>query len=564
MAQSQELSVASVNDYLNTFSTTPENYRKIFVGGLSWSTTEDRLQQYFEKFGAPVDRLAIMRDKATGRSRGFGFVSFMTIEGLELVVAARHVIDGRKIECKKAIPKGEIASQIKKVFVGGLPLTLEEPALRQYFEKFGRIEECTIMTDGLSNRSRGFAFVSFFDDEVLQRVLETPHALDGKCFEVKKARSKQEVQTSSSIPAHYPHPYFGFPYPMAYPGAPGPNGFIGYPPYFPYPFDPHQLLPNHPPAAPSEPPKEKEAPKPIVTEKPLPEVRVTPAESNGLNRTEAKESDPGSVEIKARITERSWKPPEEKKVVRTTSASDVAPAEHVKKLNRTVSASVGDKALARSSSSFYVSKTLPVKTEVVGIDSKKPGMPSSARVLKRGAKSTVSITPPKSAQSPGPIYVPSAGPQRKSTPEVSQKIVTQPIAHSFQPQPKTPTQLTVSSPTQPPPPALQRKSMNVPVFVDLSENLSVLEKDLARLQRQSINRTKSATDIPAPKSLPVMQTKATDRKRGSPNSPETVGSNNADTDPIRHLDLNWRNGGGKRPDDTIFKYFQVIPTPQKV
>jgi RNA recognition motif-containing protein len=46
---------------------------KIFVGGLSWQTTEEGLRFYFEKFGELTD-VAIMSDKRTGQPRGFGFI----------------------------------------------------------------------------------------------------------------------------------------------------------------------------------------------------------------------------------------------------------------------------------------------------------------------------------------------------------------------------------------------------------------------------------------------------------------------------------------------------------
>ena len=47
---------------------------KIFVGGLSWQTTESSLRFYFEKFGELTDA-AIMIDKRTGQPRGFGFIT---------------------------------------------------------------------------------------------------------------------------------------------------------------------------------------------------------------------------------------------------------------------------------------------------------------------------------------------------------------------------------------------------------------------------------------------------------------------------------------------------------
>lgn len=50
-----------------------ENSNKIFIGGLSCSTTQHKLRTYFEQFG-PVKDCVLMVEKETGRSRGFGFV----------------------------------------------------------------------------------------------------------------------------------------------------------------------------------------------------------------------------------------------------------------------------------------------------------------------------------------------------------------------------------------------------------------------------------------------------------------------------------------------------------
>ena len=49
--------------------------KKLFVGGLAWATTDDGLRQAFERFGQVAEANVIM-DRETGRSRGFGFVSF--------------------------------------------------------------------------------------------------------------------------------------------------------------------------------------------------------------------------------------------------------------------------------------------------------------------------------------------------------------------------------------------------------------------------------------------------------------------------------------------------------
>jgi len=78
---------------------------KLFVGGLSYDTTDVSLQRYFEEFGE-VESAVVLRDPATSRSRGFGFVTFVSTESANQVVAStRHLIDGRKVEAKFAVPR---------------------------------------------------------------------------------------------------------------------------------------------------------------------------------------------------------------------------------------------------------------------------------------------------------------------------------------------------------------------------------------------------------------------------------------------------------------------------
>nr|GFC89122.1 heterogeneous nuclear ribonucleoprotein 1-like [Tanacetum cinerariifolium] len=67
---------------------------KVFIGGISWDTTEEILTDYFSKYGN-VSQTVIMRDKVTGRPRGFGFVVFSDPSVLDTVLQDRHTIEGR-------------------------------------------------------------------------------------------------------------------------------------------------------------------------------------------------------------------------------------------------------------------------------------------------------------------------------------------------------------------------------------------------------------------------------------------------------------------------------------
>ncbi len=82
--------------------------KKIFVGNLAFSTTEDRLRQLFEPFGA-VDQVSIVTDRYTGRSRGFGFVEMTNDADAEKAIAAINGqnLDGRNLNVNEARPKTE-------------------------------------------------------------------------------------------------------------------------------------------------------------------------------------------------------------------------------------------------------------------------------------------------------------------------------------------------------------------------------------------------------------------------------------------------------------------------
>ena len=69
---------------------------KLFIGGISWDTNEDRLKKYFRAFGEVLEAV-IMKDRATGRARGFGFVVFADPAVAERVVMEKHLIDGRSV-----------------------------------------------------------------------------------------------------------------------------------------------------------------------------------------------------------------------------------------------------------------------------------------------------------------------------------------------------------------------------------------------------------------------------------------------------------------------------------
>ena len=80
---------------------------RLFVGGLAFTTSTDGLRDAFARFG-PVQSAAVMTDRETGRSRGFGFVEMASEQEAERAISALNgsSLDGRMIRVDKATPRG--------------------------------------------------------------------------------------------------------------------------------------------------------------------------------------------------------------------------------------------------------------------------------------------------------------------------------------------------------------------------------------------------------------------------------------------------------------------------
>jgi RNA-binding protein Musashi len=143
------------------------------------------------------------------RSRGFGFVTFTDPLTADMILKkGPHIIDGKQVECKLAIPKDTLSNlepnnaifNTRKIFVGGLPPLLSEPQMRDYFEKFGPIEQCVIMHDKPTGKSRGFGFVIYSHENSADILMhhKNQHCIMGKWVDCKRAMPKEVINRDLS------------------------------------------------------------------------------------------------------------------------------------------------------------------------------------------------------------------------------------------------------------------------------------------------------------------------------------------------------------------------------
>ncbi|KAJ6847011.1 RNA-binding protein Musashi-like protein 2-like [Iris pallida] len=199
---------------------------KLFVGGIVEGMKEEEIRDHFAKFGE-LKEVVLVKDRVTGNCRGFGFVQLSDPDAAEAALKEEdHSVGGRKIEVKRARPRdvqrrsyqspqhqypfynqhentavsnnaanshfnSGNPTKSKKIFVGGLPSTINERDFRSYFEKFGRITDVVIMYDSTTHRPRGFGFITFDSEEAVDSVMQSNyHQLSNKHVEVKVAVPK--------------------------------------------------------------------------------------------------------------------------------------------------------------------------------------------------------------------------------------------------------------------------------------------------------------------------------------------------------------------------------------
>lgn len=190
---------SSSHGSMGELSTPPEvelselEQRKVVVLGVPWQTEDATLQQHFSHYGA-VEEAQIMREKYTGKSRGFGFVTFHNTTDALKAVNSEHCIDGRKCEAKFALPEGKVGSaRTTRIFVARIPSSVSDPQFRQYFEQFGICQDCYMPKDPSKQGHRGIGFVTYSSPESVELVMSQTHVLNGNEIAIDRATPKEKV-----------------------------------------------------------------------------------------------------------------------------------------------------------------------------------------------------------------------------------------------------------------------------------------------------------------------------------------------------------------------------------
>ncbi|XVF04326.1 hypothetical protein REPUB_Repub05bG0072800 [Reevesia pubescens] len=199
--------------------------RKLFIRGLGWDTTTDGLRSLFSVYGE-LEEAVVILDKATGKSKGYGFVTFKHVDGALLALKEpSKKIDGRVTVTQLAAAgnsgtnNNPVDVHMRKIYVANVPYDMPADKLLGHFSQYGEIEEGPLGFDKQTGKSRGFALFVYKTAEGAQAALVEPvKNIDGRqmncklAIEGKKGKPGQDGMMQSG----------------GYGGPGGPGGLGGY------------------------------------------------------------------------------------------------------------------------------------------------------------------------------------------------------------------------------------------------------------------------------------------------------------------------------------------------
>ncbi|MCO5614768.1 hypothetical protein L7F22_069052 [Adiantum nelumboides] len=187
--------------------------RKLFVRGLSWSTEKDGLKKAFEEFGAVKDAL-VVTDKSTGKSKGYGFVTFKHRDGaLRALKEPTKKIEGRNTVCNLSsaretetaavaasappllqVSPDTVASS-RKVYVGHVPKNMQKSTLKTFFSQYGEIEEGPLGFDKKTGKCKGYSLIVYKSHDSVRKCLQEPSkTIDGHKVQCKLADTQKNKE----------------------------------------------------------------------------------------------------------------------------------------------------------------------------------------------------------------------------------------------------------------------------------------------------------------------------------------------------------------------------------
>jgi len=194
-----------------------EGFRKLYVGALGPNTTERSLEQYFGRYGK-VSYCQVVRDRETGMTKGFGFVTMLEPAMCQKILAESvHVVDTRTIRVslthstktydwkppnpRKHEEKIELIHEVAnidvregRVYVGPLPDNVSPNILASHFSQYGIVASTNVSRAVHNTMKKNFGVVSFRETMPVKRVLQNPrHFINDQYVDITLSKFAMET-----------------------------------------------------------------------------------------------------------------------------------------------------------------------------------------------------------------------------------------------------------------------------------------------------------------------------------------------------------------------------------
>ncbi|EXC18502.1 Uncharacterized RNA-binding protein [Morus notabilis] len=176
-------------------------HRKLFIRGLGLDTTTDGLRALFSVYGE-LEEAVVILDKTTGKSKGYGFVTFRHVDGALLALKEpSKKIDGRMTVTQLAAagnsssnttanPVSVASADVsqRKIYVANVPYDMTPEKLLAHFSLFGEVEEGPLGFDKQTGKCRGYALFVYKTPEGARAALVDPvKTIEGRQLSCKLA-----------------------------------------------------------------------------------------------------------------------------------------------------------------------------------------------------------------------------------------------------------------------------------------------------------------------------------------------------------------------------------------
>ncbi|KAM1041756.1 hypothetical protein TB2_030447 [Malus domestica] len=172
-----------VLDAVRSIADPDASQRKLFIRGLGWDTTTEGLRSLFSAYGE-IEEAIVILDKTTGKSKGYGFVTFRHVDGaLMALKEPSKKIDGRMTVTQLAsagnsnsnTASNNVADvSLRKIYVANVPYDMPSDKLLAHFALYGEIEEGPLGFDKQTGKCKGYALFVYKTPEGAQAALVDP------------------------------------------------------------------------------------------------------------------------------------------------------------------------------------------------------------------------------------------------------------------------------------------------------------------------------------------------------------------------------------------------------